>query len=222
MPSTATLDRRSRWPRGRTLWTGAREHPPNVPKNLGWTNRLSVDQCQRWPSARQDRPESSPQLRRRPKGDADIRSAVFVPGTTARPPFFTPLGRPCLPELMQSTPSRALTGFGTPCASEIESHCCRLILQADSSYSNVLIRANFAGKSLEMSRSTPWNCRVSVLSNRTTLTLPCLHTWVERPSLMNASVFSNQASANWFATSPPVSKLTTTRPEPNKSAARSR
>jgi hypothetical protein len=45
---------------------------------------------------------------------------------------------------------------------------------------------------------------------------------LERPFLMNASAFSNQASANCFAISPPVSKLTTTKPDPNKSAARSR
>ena len=42
--------------------------------------------------------------------------------------------------------------------------------------------------------------------------------WI-MPLLMNASVFSNQASANSFASSPPVSKLTTTRPEPDGSAA---
>ena len=40
-----------------------------------------------------------------------------------------------------------------------------------------------------------------------------------RPFLNDAAVFSNQVSANSFASSPPVWKLTTTRPEPDRLAA---
>jgi hypothetical protein len=43
-----------------------------------------------------------------------------------------------------------------------------------------------------------------------------LFSLLERPFFNNASVFSNQASANCFASSLPVSKLTTTKPEPNR------
>jgi hypothetical protein len=45
---------------------------------------------------------------------------------------------------------------------------------------------------------------------------------VGKTSFMNASAFWNQASANSFASSPSVSKLTTTKPEPNKFVSRSR
>lgn len=40
--------------------------------------------------------------------------------------------------------------------------------------------------------------------------------YLKSASFMNFSPFSNQALANFFANSQPISKLTTTNPEPNK------
>ena len=57
---------------------------------------------------------------------------------------------------------------------------------------------------------------------RDTFAVPAqLFSVLGRPFLNDVSVFSNQASANCSASSPPVSKLTTTKPEPDRLVATS-